>query len=108
MSTIEEEIAAVKAAAQKRLRRLRERERKLQQTIDQHVIMLIREQSPAAYDAFCAQARAQLLADAGRRSERARRSPSTPSEVEAVDSFDDIDGSARFREQGALGGLDAR
>jgi hypothetical protein len=108
MSSIEEEIAAVKAAAQKRLHRLRERERKEQQAIDQRVIMLIREQNPAAYEAFCAKARAQIQADSSRRSERARRSPSTPSEGPRVNSFDGDGVQERFGAHADLGGTDVR
>lgn len=73
MSTIEEEIAAVKDAAQKKLRRLRERERKEQQVLDLRLVALLRERNPSAYEKMRVEARAHLDAEAAIRSERARR-----------------------------------
>jgi len=80
MNTIENEIAAVKVAAQKKLRRLRERERKDQLALDLRVVSLLKGKSPAAYEAFCIEARAGLQAEAALRSARARRSPLTLAE----------------------------
>ena len=80
MSTIENEIAAVKLAAQTKLRRLRERERKDQLTLDLRVVSLLKAKSPAAYEAFCVEARAGLQAEIALRSARARRLPLTLAE----------------------------
>lgn len=75
--SIEDEIAAVKAAAQKKLQRLRERERKEQQVLDQRVIELLRSQHSVLAGQLDAAAREALKTEAAMRSGRAKaaRSP---------------------------------
>jgi DnaJ-domain-containing protein 1 len=70
--SIQEEIAATKAAAAARLRSLNERARRAQQTVDARVLVLLRKQHPEAAAKLDAQAREQLAAETAARSTRAR------------------------------------
>lgn len=80
--TIEDEIAAVKTAAEKKLRTLRERERRQQQAVDQRLIMLLRDEHAKLADQLEAMAREQLAAETASRSAKAkaakRRSAEAP------------------------------
>jgi len=105
MSTIEEEIAAVKVSAQKKLRRLRERERKEQLALDLRVVELLRKRDPGAYEELRVQARAQIGAQAAVRAERARRAPRSPVVGEPGDSTVYVESFATHSEQGAAGAL---
>lgn len=71
--SIEDEIAAVKAAAAKKLHRLRDQERKQQQALDQRVIVLLREQHPEVSGQLDATAREQLAIEKIGRSRRAQK-----------------------------------
>lgn len=72
--SIEDEIAAVKAAAEKKLRRLRERERKRQQDVDMRMLTLLRSQHVDLASRLEAAAREQLAAETAQRSSNARAS----------------------------------
>ena len=103
MSTIEEEIAAVKEAAQNRLRRLRERERKQQQALDLRVVVLLREKHPSAYEKLLAEAQAQLEAEAARRADRARRQPRSPADAQHAELISNGDDGGRPDHHGVVG-----
>ncbi|TDW31406.1 hypothetical protein [Cryobacterium psychrophilum] len=103
MSTIEEEIAAVKHAAQKKLSRLRERERKVQLALDLRVVALLREKNPNAYETVRVEARAQLNAEAARRAERARRLPRSPTDAQQAELIGSDDARVRITEHGVVG-----
>ncbi|MHA6694620.1 hypothetical protein [Homoserinimonas sp. A520] len=105
MSTIEEEIAAVKEAAQRKLRGLRERERKQQQALDLRVVVLLQEQHPSAYEKLRAEARAQLDAEAVRRADRARRLPRPPADAQRAEMVSSGDADARHSGRGVVGAL---
>ena len=97
MSTIEEEIAAVKRATQKKLHRLRERDRKEQQLINLRIITLLRDKNPGAYEALLVEARALRKTEATKRAERARRAPLPPvdathTEFTNIDDLADVSG----------------
>lgn len=81
--SIEDEIAAVKAAAEKKLRHLRERERKQQQAVDLRLLTLLRSEYADLADQLEASARAQLAAETAERSAKAKASraprPTEPS-----------------------------
>lgn len=70
--SIEEEIAAVKAAAEKKLRTLRERDRRQQQAVDQRLITLLRSEHAALADQLEVVARTQLAEETARRSAKAK------------------------------------
>lgn len=72
--SIEDEIAAVKATAQKKLRNLRERERKHQQEIDLRVIALLRSRYTDIARELETEALTQLVVEAAARSARAKAS----------------------------------
>lgn len=76
--TIEDEIAAVKAAAERKLRRLRERERKQQQVVDARVLTLLREKHAGLVSQVEAEARRQMQEETAQRSTRARTSRAVP------------------------------
>ncbi|QDW28595.1 hypothetical protein FFF93_001440 [Arthrobacter sp. KBS0702] len=78
MMTIEDEIAAVKAAAEKKLRRLRDRERKQQQVVDARVLTLLRQKHAGLAAQLEAEARAQTAAESAQRSTRAKTSRAVP------------------------------
>jgi hypothetical protein len=103
VSSIEEEIAAVKEAAQKKLRRLRERERKEQQVLDLRVVALMRERHWSAYEKIRMDAQAQLDAEAVTRAERARRGPRLPADAQRGESISSGDASARLSEHVVAG-----
>jgi hypothetical protein len=75
---IEDEVAAVKAAAAKKLRLLRDRERKQQQAVDTRMLMLMRDEHPGPAAQLEVEARAQLAAESAQRSTRARASRGVP------------------------------
>jgi hypothetical protein len=75
---IEDEVAAVKAAAAKKLRLLRDRERKQQQAVDARMLMLMRDKHPGPAAQLEVEARAQLAAESAQRSSRARTSRAVP------------------------------
>lgn len=91
--SIEDEIAAVKAAAEKKLRRLRERERKQQQAVDLRILALLRRQHADLADGLEGEARAQLDAETANRSAKAKASrwsqSSGPSDSESGVARDD-------------------
>ena len=103
MSTIEEEIAAVKEAAQKKLRSLRERERKRQLTLDLRVVALLQVRHLSAYETLRAEARVQLAAESVTRADRARRVPRPPADAQPAGSVSTGDAGARYSEHGVLG-----
>lgn len=76
--SIEDEVAAVKAAAAKKLRLLRDRERKQQQVVDTRMLMLMRDKHPGPAAQLEVEARAQLAAESAQRSTRARTSRAVP------------------------------
>jgi hypothetical protein len=76
--SIEDEVAAVKAAAAKKLRLLRDRERKQQQAVDARMLMLMRGKHPGPAAQLEVEARAQLAAESAQRSTRARTSRAVP------------------------------
>lgn len=76
--SIEDEVAAVKAAAAKKLRLLRDRERKRQQAVDTRMLMLMRDKHPGPAAQLEGEARAQLAAESAQRSTRARTSRAVP------------------------------
>lgn len=78
MTTIEDEIAAVKAAAEKKLRRLRDRERKQQLVVDAKLLMLLRQKHAGLAAQLEAEARAQAAEESAQRSTRARTSRAVP------------------------------
>jgi hypothetical protein len=78
MMAIEDEVAAVKAAAEKKLRLLRERERKQQQAVDTRMLILLRDKHPGPAAQLEVEARAQLAAESAQRSMRARTSRAVP------------------------------
>lgn len=75
---IEDEVAAVKAAAAKKLRLLRDRERKQQQAVDARMLMLMRDKYPGPAAQLEVEARAQLAAESAQRSTRAKTSRAVP------------------------------
>ena len=86
--TIEDEIAAVRAAAEKKLRNLRERERKHQQAVDTRLLALLRNQYGDLADRLEATARLQLSDETAQRSAKARASKSRRSEAPLAGSRD--------------------
>lgn len=72
--SIEDEIAAVKAAAEKKLRLLRERERKQQRAVDARMLSLLRRQHADFAGKLEATAREQLGTETAQRSAIARAS----------------------------------
>lgn len=80
--SIEDEIAAVRAAADKKLRSLRERERKQQQAVDARLLALLRSQYGDLAHSLEATARSQLSDETAQRSAKAKasrsRSPEAP------------------------------
>jgi len=76
--SIEDEVAAVKLAAAKKLRLLRDRERKQQQAVDTRMLMLMRDKHPGPAAQLEGEARAQLAAESAQRSTRAKTSRAVP------------------------------
>jgi hypothetical protein len=72
--TIEDEVAAVKAAAAKKLRLLRDRERKQQQVVDARMLTLLRQKHSGLAVQLEAEAREQVRVETAQRSTRARTS----------------------------------
>ncbi|MFW0774367.1 hypothetical protein ACLRGI_14480 [Paenarthrobacter nitroguajacolicus] len=100
--SIEDEIAAVKAAAEKKLRRLRDRERKHQQAVNARVLNLLRRQHADLTERLAVEARAQIAAERTLRSMRARSSRPLPLEDQPAggDSSDGYKRSIRSISQG--------
>lgn len=92
--TIEDEIAAVKAAAEKKLRRLRERERKHQQAIDARLLALLRSHHVDVAAQLEAEAREQLAAETAHRSANAKasRQPRSSEPSTVVNTHNSHDG----------------
>lgn len=74
--SIEDEMAAVKAATEKKLRSLRERERRRQQAVDLRLLILLRSEHSGLANELEATARAQLAAETAERSAKAKASKS--------------------------------
>lgn len=100
MSTIEEEIAAVKTAAANKLRRLREREAKGQRAVDLRIVVLLRAKHSGAAAKLEVAARAQLDAEVAERSARARTARAAPAISSAVSRRNSDDAEARHSEHG--------
>lgn len=79
--SLEDEIAAVKAAADKKLRSLRERERKHQQAVDARLLALLRTDYGDLAESLEATARSQLSRETAQRSAKARASRSRRTEA---------------------------
>lgn len=90
--SIEDEISAIKAAAEKKLRRLRERERKNQQAVDTRILTLLRTQHTDLADQFEVEARTQLDAETAQRSAKAKASRGSQSSRPSTDE----NGVARY------------
>lgn len=76
--TIEDEVAAVKAAAAKKLRLLRDRERKQQQIVDARMLTLLRQKHSGLAVQLEAEAREQVRVETAQRSTRARTARAVP------------------------------
>lgn len=96
--SVEDEIAAAKAATAARLRRLHERARRELQAVDARVLVLLRERHPDAAAKLGAQAREQLAAETAARSTRAK---------EARRQKADLDAGQGCAEHGDSAGRDA-
>lgn len=94
MSNIEDEIAAVQAAAKAKLSKLRARERNEQQGLDLKVAALLRERDRDRYEALSAEVRAAVDSERSQRRERARRAAQRRT-------------GARGSDEAAIGGADA-
>ena len=101
--SVQNEIKAAKAAHTARMKRLREKERREQQRIDERMIGLLREQQPELASHLEAAARTALAGEARLRAERAsaaaaeRQAHTEP--VSASSSHGDVDAHRYEREQ---------
>jgi hypothetical protein len=83
--TIEDEVAAVKAAAAKKLRLLRDRERKQQQVVDARMLTLLRQKHFGLAVQLEAEAREQVRVETAQRSTRAKTSRAVPPPADQTD-----------------------